>query len=624
MFKDPIHPDYSGACDGRVALPAFGHRKDPHDAVASKDASWVGGAQWLGPGALEALPELSRPDPRGSGFCDLAGEVFFSQTILSRSISQAFLNGPGLLLTFGAPGGGKSSQISTQLLRPRQDSIIVVDVKGELYDRCAPYLRQHMEVHQHGLFFSERGASFNPIKAIPPVPAGSSHLSEAAVRAQTECLNLADDLIEQTLDQPFWVNSERGLCAALLFHVKTAPLAPGAQTRSNEPHRVRTRTMAEVYRLLNLDGETRKRLIMESMLRSPMPFVQEGARSWLALLSAKDTYAAVHSDLLRQLSVWAHPVVEASTRDCSYDFASLREKPTVVFLRVPPAQMNLCKPWLRAYFGTAMRHLMHDTAGCGVTIYLDEAALLGTMESFDSVIGAIRGYRIRLNCYYQSIGQLRAAYPKSWETWLSTSFSKVFFAVNDVDTAELVSRSIGDTTVAVPSFQVGESSGQSDSRTTTSVRSHTDTSGSQHVAGLSEQVSYPSVRGRDRDDDDRPGVSAGSSSSLGFINSHSTSIQSGDAIMKGTSHNHSGATTWTYTRRRLLDPTEVMTLPDGLQIILTPRGPILAHMARYFENPELLKRADTSAGDVLAKPSYAVPTVKDDQPKGKAEPSSTR
>lgn len=606
MTYNPLSLDHSGARDARVSVPAFGHHSQPFDAIGSSDARWVGGARWLTPRELEAMPELSRPDPRGTGFCDLAGEVHFSKTAVADGISQAFLNGPGLLLTVGAPGGGKSSQISTQLLRARRDSVIVLDVKGELYERCAPFLKQHVRVEQHGLFFAEPGAGFNPIKAIPNVPAGTSHLSEAAVRAQTECLNLAEDLIEQTLDQAFWVNAERSLCATLLFHVKTAPLAPDAQSRRSQPHRVRTRTMAEVHRLLNLDGEPRKRLILEDMLHSPMPFVQEGARSWLALIAAKDTYAAVHSDLLKQLSVWAHPVVAAASRECGYDFASLRRTPTVVFLRVPPAQMKLCKPWMRAYFGTAMRHLMHETAGCGVTIYLDEAALLGTMESFDSVIGAIRGYRIRLNCYYQSIGQLRAAYPKSWETWLSTAFSKVFFAVNDVDTAELVSRSIGDTTVAVPSFQIGESNGTSGSTTTTEARTTSTASGYQHGENSSLAESRPATGHGNPNFDGRPGtVQTGGVSSV-HINTQTTTDQSSRADMVGTSRNLTGTTTWTYTRRRLLDATEVMTLPDGLQIVLTPRGPILAHMARFFEHPKVFDRATRSAGEVLPSPSYVV------------------
>jgi type IV secretion system protein VirD4 len=609
MPRNPLNPDHSGALDARVSKPIFGRHGQYIDAIGSAEATWAGGARWLTPRELEGMPALSRPNPGQAGFSDLAGEVYLSEDVPNER-SQAFLNGPGLLLTFGAPGGGKSSQITTQLLRPRPDSLIVLDVKGELYERCAPYLRKHMTVEQHGLFFSEPGAGFNPIKAIPNVPPGASYLSEAAIRAQTECVNLAEDLIEQTLDQPFWVNAERAVCAALLFHVKTAPLAPDAQTRSAQPHRVRTRTMAEVRRLLSLDGEPRKKLIAEDMAHSPMPFVQEGALSWMALAAAKDTYAAVHSDLLKQLSVWAHPVVEANSRECGYEFASLRETPTAVFLRVPPAQMKLCKPWMRAYFGTAMRHLMHATAGCGVTIYLDEAAQLGTMESFDAVIGAIRGYRLRLNCYYQSIGQLRAAYPTTWETWLSTAFSKVFFAVNDVDTAELVSRSIGDTTVAVPSFQVSEGDTRSGSVTTTDTTATADVTGEQVGDHESETENTP-PEFRDGPNLESSGTAKSKGTNRVRVASKSISRQSGNSHMTGWASNLAGATTWTYTRRRLLDPTEVMTLPDGLQIVLTPRGPILAHMARFFENPSLLQRA-SAVGQVLPSPSYAVPGRKAD------------
>jgi type IV secretory pathway TraG/TraD family ATPase VirD4 len=591
----------SSALDSGVATPAFSPR-DLASTIGDRAAVYHGGARFLTSRELMDLPELSQPDPKGTGFSDLAGEVMPSRP--GDPIAPVFLNGPGVMLIVGAPGGGKSSLVTTQLLRPRRDSFIVLDLKGELYERSSDYLRQHMDVHQHGLFFADRGAGFNPLAALPDVPEDATHLSAPAVRLFTELGNLACDVIEKALEQPFWVNNERGLFVALAGHVKTAALAPDDAAAQKAPHLVRERTMAEVYRLLLLDGQDRKNLIVDAMDRSRMPWVRAGAMRWKTLASAKDTYAAVQSDLLDQLSPWVHPVIEAASRECSYSFSSLRQRPTAIFLRVPPAQMALCKPWLRSYFGTAIRHLMYDTAGCGVTIYLDEAALLGTMESFDQVVGAIRGYRIRLNAYYQSIGQLRAAYPKSWETWLSTSFAKQFFSINDVDTGELVSRSVGDTTVATPSFQVGEAEG--DTRGVSSSVANTSSTSYSSTDGTSwgEQKTAPIITDQNRYqwfDHGRNSSEGGSSSTT----SNSTSAtQTGSGTNSSQTRTVSGATQWTFTRRRLIDPTEVMTLPDGMQVILTPRGPILARMARFFENPDLLARARPDG--VLLGPSFAI------------------
>lgn len=597
--------NHSGTEDAHSAQPAF-HHLDANAAVSDRQASHHGSAQFLSATQLLDLPLLSQPDPKRSGFVDLAGEVMGDTP--RDPTCPVFLNGAGLTLTFGAPGGGKSTQLSTQLLRPRTDSFIVLDLKGELHARCAPYLSQHMDVKQHGLFFGG-GANFNPLKAIPRPPAGSALRAEDIVRVQTELYNLANDVIEATLEQPFWPNSERSLFITLAGYVWVAALAPDASVRQSQPWRVRVRTMAEVYRLLNLVGEDRKQLVLNGLQRCALPFVRDGAKEWLALMAARETYAAVQSDLLSQLRPWAHPVIEHSSRQCDYTFGDLRRRPTAVFLRLPPSQIKYCRAWLRAYFGTAMRHLMYDTRGCAVSIYLDEAALLGTMESFDQVIGAIRGYRIRLNAFYQSLGQLKAGYPDTWETWLSTAFAKTYFSINDVDTADWISRSIGDTTIAIPSFQIGEA--RATTRGTATGEAVGKNTFQNSSIGYSESVQRqtdvhdPPFFGSYHTGKDQGSLSATLNAGEGF--GHGESTQRSVSENESSTSTGNAGTQWTYTKRRLLDATEVMTLPEGLQIIQTAMGPILARMVRYFDNPVLLKRASQAGDDALPSPTFGLP-----------------
>lgn len=592
---------HSGAAS--TSMPAFA-RSDVNAALVDGAAHYRGSASFLDAEQLQSLDELSMPDPRGTGFVDLAGEVHARN---SRARAAAvFINGAGLTLTFGGPGSGKSSLISTQLLHPRRDSVVVLDVKGELYARCGDYMRKHMRVVQHGLFF-EPGAGFNPLRAIPGAQDALGTGPEA-IRAQTEIANLADDVIVPTLDQPFWVNGERAIFKALAGYVHGAPLVQDKKLALEQPWLVRRRTMAEVPRLLHLPLAQRKLLIEQGLMRSRAE-VRDGACEWGALMQAREAAAAIQSDLLRQLSPWSHPILAYSSQQCSYSFADLRREPTAVFLRVPPAQLEFCKTWLRSYFGTAMRHLTHHTKGCGVTIYLDEAALLGAMPSMDNIIGAIRGYRIRLNCAYQALGQLKRAYPDSWETWLSTAMSKSYFGINDVDTAEWISRSIGDTTIAVPSFQVGSALTRGDVSSTSHTIGKNRSRGGSANSGVS--VSY-----------NEPQIPGGSSGQGGPVPTITTTYTSGggdnwsDAQIDQTTSTNSGstantqsdATQWTFERRRLMDATEVMHLPDGMQIIQTPKGPILARMARFFENPTLLARATPLSADALPEPSYNLPS----------------
>lgn len=595
---------HSGSADSHVSKPIF-NRDEANEAISDSRVSHFGSAYFLEPEEVLEIPGLCQPDPDATGCVDLAGEIAGDG---ERQSVGVYLNGGGLLLTFAAPGGGKSSQIATQLLRPRGDSAIVMDFKGELYSRCAKYLSKHVRVVQHGLFF-QRGEEFNPIKLIPRPKPGSSPNSVEALRARTDLFNLARDAIEPTLAQSFWVNAERSIFYTLAGYVHDSPLARDSASAKADPWRVQTRTMGEVYRLLNLVGEDRKRLFSQGLAKSRYAFVREGAKKWEALAAARDTYAAVHSDLLDQLEPWSHPVIARSSKECSYSFDELREKPTVVFLRVPPAEIRYCKAWLRSYFGSAIRNLMRNTKGCGVTIYADEAAMLGTMDTFDEVVYALRGYRIRLNMYLQSVGQLKSAYPRTNETWLSSAFAKVFFHVNDIDTAEWVSRTVGDTTVSVPSFLASEADSKnkqdSTARTegTNEFSSRSASKSKTFARNVRHWLALPFTDGiksgqpegsRAKQDTQTEGSGSGRSSQTTITHT------------EGTGSTATTGTNFTYAQRRLIDPAEVMKLPDGVQIIQTVHGPIYAGMVRYFTVDELLKRAGGAKANELTSPSYSV------------------
>ena len=86
-----------------------------------------------------------------------------------------------------------------------------------------------------------------------------------------------------------------------------------------------------------------------------------------------------------------------------------------------------------------------------VNFLIDEAASLGPMECIDDAIDKYRGYGIRMQLYYQSLGQLKTCFPKDQGQVLISNASQIYMGMNDYETADQVSRRLGEQTITVES-----------------------------------------------------------------------------------------------------------------------------------------------------------------------------
>ncbi len=98
-----------------------------------------------------------------------------------------------------------------------------------------------------------------------------------------------------------------------------------------------------------------------------------------------------------------------------------------------------------------MSHLVHAI--------LDEASSLGQLQIIDDMLAMGRGYSVRLQFYYQSLGQLKKCFPEGQDQTLLGNTTQVFFGINDPQTADFVSARLGEETIVVDSG--GTNRGQS-------------------------------------------------------------------------------------------------------------------------------------------------------------------
>jgi hypothetical protein len=163
-----------------------------------------------------------------------------------------------------------------------------------------------------------------------------------------------------------------------------------------------------------------------------------------------------------------------------------------------------------------------------VHFVLDEAVTLARMSSIEDALGIGRAYGIKLQLYYQSIGQLKKCFAEGQDVTVLSNTTQIFFGVSDQQTADYVSERLGESTIIVDSGS--------------------NTSGSNSSWNDGQQ----------------PTRGGGASASR----SDSSQLQA----------------------RRLLKPEEVANLPVELAITFTPGiPPLMTRLIRYYNEPGLMR-----------------------------------
>ena len=198
-----------------------------------------------------------------------------------------------------------------------------------------------------------------------------------------------------------------------------------------------------------------------------------------------DELGSVMTTCNRFLRFLDTPAIAESTGSSSFDPAGLRKGRMTVYLVLPPermrAQSALLRVWIGGLFRACLRGGLNERNK--VHFILDEAAALGHMAPLDDAVDKYRGYGIRLQFYYQSLGQLKKCWPQDQGQTLLSNTSKVFFGCNEFQTAEFISKSLGPETIVVDSG--GTNSGWSRNQGSSRGSGYSESSGSSYSGGSS-------------------------------------------------------------------------------------------------------------------------------------------
>lgn len=384
-------------------------------AREAKNVETYGSARWASPEEVKSADLLG---PDGVVLGKLGSEYLRH-------------DGPEHVLCFAPTRSGKGVGLVVPSLLTWPGSAIVHDIKGENWQLTAGFRARYGRV----LLFdptNSKSAAYNPLLEV--------RRGEWEVR---DVQNIADILVdpEGSLERRnHWEKTSHALLVGVILHVLYAEpdkTLAGVAAFLSDPKRPIESTLATMMKATHL-GEA-----------GPHPVIASAARE---LLNKSDNErSGVLSTAMSFLGLYRDPVVAEVTRRCDWRITDVvgGDRPTTLYLVVPPSDINRTKPLIRLILNQIGRRLTEDLQGKAarhrLLLMLDEFPALGRLDFFESALAFMAGYGLKSFLIAQSLNQIEKAYGPN-NSILDNCHVRVSFATNDERTAKRVSDALGTAT----------------------------------------------------------------------------------------------------------------------------------------------------------------------------------
>ncbi|WP_370642469.1 type IV secretory system conjugative DNA transfer family protein [Afifella sp. H1R] len=346
------------------------------------------------------------------------------------------------LITLAPTRTGKGVGTVIPNLLDADRSVLCIDPKGENARITMRARSRFGPVHLLDPFDATGlpSAAYNPMDTLDP--ASPDVAEDAATLAEALVLDPPGQVAEA-----HWNEEAKALLAGIILFVAC----------EEEPSR---RTLATVREHITAAPDAFAALLRR-MQDSPAAG-QLVARAANRHLGKSDREAAgVLSSAQRHTHFLDSPRMAAVMGRSDVRFADLKEGTATVFLVLPPDRLDAYSRWLRLLVSQAVTDMARSRTRPAkpVLFLLDEFAALGHLAPVERAMGLMAGYGLQLWPILQDLHQLRATYGRRAGTFFSNAGVIQTFGVNDYETAEWLSKTIGQETVEYETESVNRSTG---------------------------------------------------------------------------------------------------------------------------------------------------------------------
>jgi len=351
------------------------------------------------------------------------------------------------ILVVGAPGSSKTRgfvlPFAFQCLR-RKESLIISDPKGELYSKLAELFRNNGYVVRTCNFLDmQHSDGWNCLH----------NLDKEPQLVQTVANTIIQNTSGPKETNDFWARSELNLLMALIHYVVNLK-----DERTDELLPIEQRSLGEVYNMLAEMSVMQINKLLDAL---PKGHPAKGPHG-LFLKAKENLWGNIITGLGNRLSVFQNNLVDKITRYHDIDLLLPGEQPCIYFVII--SAQDSAYRFLSSLFFSLMFPRLSDFARLhgingrlpvAVNYCLEEYCNIGYLDGMNEVLASVRGFNMNIQLIVQSIAQYQHRYPgKEWENQIGSCDLKIYLGCNDLTSAELFSKLIGNATITVTNNQM--------------------------------------------------------------------------------------------------------------------------------------------------------------------------
>lgn len=376
-----------------------------------------------------------------------------AHTIFPKAYFGPVLSSPESHTLVVAPSRtGKGTRVILPTLLLYKSSLITIDPKGENAAITARYRRDQLghTVHilnpwsVHGSLFQDYGfgrATFNPLDVLDPKDPNIVGIANSL--AVTICH-------QGSVNDSFWQDNATAMLAGIMLWVTDAP----GESKS-------LGHVADIVSGGEKADDLRKTLFPRMVASSSYRGAMRKLVGRFVQMDDK-TYSGVVAQLSKSLQFLADDQITTATDNSSFNLADLVNGRTTLYIVIPDDQMQAQAIWLKLMVTAVTQTFKrHRPAAQGVRgmLMIDEFPVLGRVESIVTDIALVGGSGLDLTLIVQGLDQIRALYGTSADTIIGNCGYKWFCNVKDLQTAEYVSKALGQMTVQTVSQTISGADG---------------------------------------------------------------------------------------------------------------------------------------------------------------------
>ncbi|WP_158880057.1 type IV secretory system conjugative DNA transfer family protein [Rhodanobacter sp. L36] len=404
-------------------------------------------------------------DARFAGLSDLKKAGLLQQTPQSILIGKykgqyLWLGGAQHVITISPTRSGKTTSIAIPVLLSYLQSMVVLDLKGELFKATSGWREAQGQAIRVWAPYDEAGNThrFNPMTTLVGLDPG-----RRIGDIQTIAAILYPD--EQGKD-PFWTSQSRAAFTAFVSYMfeawdhQVGPLIASRAPRELIPDVNDSPNFPSLERVLRFssgtDGQSTKDMLQAILKEPKYAFISPQTRTVFGNLVglAEQTFSSVIATMQAPLQQFLSPVLAASTNATDIDIASLRRRPTTLYVIIPTNKLDESSKLLNIFFSTVIGNNLSKQLGeepdlkYQMLMLMDEFTAMGRVDVWAKRISISASYGVRDLCIVQSRAQLRSAYgDNDAQNFITNHGAQIVFAPREQSDATEYSEMLGYKTI---------------------------------------------------------------------------------------------------------------------------------------------------------------------------------